>query len=229
MKIKMFIPIALVLCLAFSLCACGNGTTDNNSKTTVPATTTAAATTTKAPTTAPATTAATTENNATDEFTEEDALALVRNEYPTEEKCHYYFRGTEEINGETYFAIDLRKTLEVNTTYMGLTYFVKADGSEIIDGYYSGGEVVFNSDEKPSFDVDEETAVKLVNAAYDFEDNCFLTLRGMEEIDGVNYYAVDLRKSFEDHSTYLSTFFVNEDGSKIVKGYYEGDVAHLSE
>lgn len=307
MKIKMLIPIALVLCLAFSLCACG--TTTNNNETTAPATTTAATTATAAETTAPADTQAATDSEGfseedaitlvqntydfsdeyflhvrstveidgtnyygvdlrksletnttyistyfvktdgseivegyfegevpyltkkeTADFTEEDALELVENTYGTSDDCFYHVRGTVEVDGVSYYGVDVMKKIDVNVTYNGITYFVKADGSDIVEGYYWNNEPVFSSgEEKPAFEITEENAVKAVKAAYNFGDDEFLVLRGTEEIDGVNYYAVDLRRSFEDHSSYLSTFFVNEDGTKIIKGYYEGNTPVLTE
>ncbi len=312
MKIKMLIPIALILCLAFSLCACGNEA-KTDATTTAPATSVATtAANTEATTTAPAETKAETETSAdTAEFTEEDALELVKSTYDFSDEYFFYVRGTEEIDGVNYYAVDLRKSLEVNTTYIS-TYFVTTDGSEIVEGYYAGGEAFLSEKEtlsfteedaiamvegeypcsdsyyyhvreiseidgetyygvdlmrnledhstyistyfvktdgseivkgsylggepsfsdgdvKPSFEINEENAIKVVNAAYDFDENEYLVLRGIEEIDGVNYYAVDLRKSFNDHSTYLSTFFVNEDGTKIVEGYYMGGVPYLAE
>lgn len=233
MKIKMFIPIALVLCLAFSLCACGTASNTNNT-TTAPATTTAAATeaTTTAPaTTAAATTAATTEaedNDAEASFTENDALELVENTYElTENNLFYVIRGTYEVDGVSYYAIDMRKSLEYNTTYIS-TYFVTLDGSEILKGYIAD-EVGYIGTEKPSIDVNEDNAVKIVEAAYDFEEGCFLTYRGVEEIDGTTYYVVDLRKSLEVNTTYLGSYFVKADGTEIVDGYYEGDTAVLAE
>lgn len=304
MKIKMFIPIALVLCLAFSLCACGTITNTNN--TTAPATT--VATNTEATTAAPAETKATAPAEFTEEdaielvnntytfdetdflhangtvevdgtnyyavdlrrslesnttylstyfvttdgseivegyfaggepvlsqkevadFTEEDALELVENTYELSGNCFYHVRGTVDVDGVTYYGVDVMKSLETNVTYMATTYFVKADGSDIVKGYYVGEDVIFTTgDEKPDFEITEENAVTYVNAAYDFGDNEFLMLRGIEEIDGVNYYAVDLRRSFEDHSSYLSTFFVNEDGTEIIKGYYEGGTPVFAE
>lgn len=233
MKIKMFLPIALVLCLAFSLCACGT-TTNTNETTTAPATTTAAteATTTAAATTAPATTAAATEadDDATSaSFTSEDALELVNNTYEPSGNNYYRARGTFEVEGVSYFAIDLMKSLETNSTYDGLTYFVKTDGSDIVKGYIDNNEAVFTTEDAESdLEINEDNAVKAVAAAHDIGDDEFLMYKGIEEIDGVKYFAVDLRRSFEDHSSYLSTFFVTENG-EIVKGYYEGDVAYLAE
>lgn len=232
MKIKMFIPIALVLCLAFSLCACGT-TTNTNETTTAPATTTATeATTTAAATTAPATTAAATEadDDATAaSFTSEDALELVNNTYELSGNNYYRARGTFEVEGVSYFAIDLMKSLETNSTYDGLTYFVKTDGSDIVKGYIYNNEAVFTTgDAESDLEINEDNAVTAVAAAYDFGDDEFLMYKGIEEIDGVKYFAVDLRRSLEDHSSYLSTFFVTENG-EIVKGYYEGGVAYLAE
>ncbi len=230
MKIKMLIPIAFVLCLAFSLCACGT-TANTDETTTAPATTVATEATTTAPaTTAPATTAPQAE--AQDEttpadFTEDDALELVKSSKEFSDEYFFVSNGTVEIDGVSYYAVDLRKSLETNTTYIS-SYFVTLDGSEIHEGYIAGEEAVI-SDTKPAIEVTEDNAVKVVEAAYDFEDDCFLTLRGTEEIDGTTYYAVDLRKSLETNTTYLSTYFVNADGSEIVFGYYEGGTPVLGE
>lgn len=307
MKIKMFIPIALILCLVFSLCACGTitntpATTAANTETaTAPVETTApVATTVPAETTAPA---EFTEEDALElvkntydpgsdcfyhvkgtvevdgvnyyavdlrrsfedhssyletyfvttdgaeivrgyfvggepvlnqkeaaDFTEEDALELVKNTYEPGSDCFYHVRGTVEVDGVSYYGVDVMKSLEDHVTYMSLTYFVNTDGSDIVKGYYVGNEAIFTTgDEKPSFTINEENAVKYVNATYDFGDNEFLVLKGIEEIDGVNYYAVDLRRSFEDHSSYLSTYFVNEDGTEILTGYYDAGVAVITE
>ncbi len=233
MKIKMFIPLALILCLAFSLCACGT-TANTDGTTTAPATTAASteATTTAAATTAPATETEdnTAESNDTQTaFTEDDALELVKNTYELSGNNYYRPRGTFEVDGVTYFAVDLMKSLETNSTYNGLTYFVTTDGSEIVKGYIDNDEAFFTTgDEKPDFEVTEDNAVKVVEAAYDFEDGCFLTYRGVEEIDGVKYFAVDLRKSLEANTTYLSTYFVTETGA-ITLGYYEGGTPVLGE
>ena len=232
MKIKMLIPIALVLCLAFSLCACGNAADTNN---TTAAPTTAAeavAETTTAPaetvaeteTAAPAETTAETEAAA--DFTEEDALELVKSSYEFSDGYYFMSNGIVDIDGTSYYAVDLRRSLETNSTYI-TSYFVTLDGAEIHTGYITGGEAVIAEGE-PTLEITEDNAVKAVEAAYDFEDGCFLTLRGTEEIDGVTYYAVDLRKSLEANTTYLSTFFVETNGT-IVAGYYEGDTPVLSE
>lgn len=231
MKIKMFIPIALVLCLAFSLCACGT-TANTDATTTAPATTAATEATTTAPaTTAPATTAAATEadDDATAaSFTEKDALELVKNTYELSDDAYFYQpRGTYEVDGVNYYAIDMRKSLEHNTTYIS-TYFVTLDGSEILKGYIAG-EVGYIGTEKPSIEVNEDNAVKVVEAAYDFEEGCFLTYRGTEEIDGTTYYVVDLRKSLEVNTTYLGSYFVNADGTEIINGYYEGETPVFAE
>ena len=302
MKIKMFIPIALVLCLAFSLCACG--TITNTKEITAPTTNTEATTTAPAETkeaTAPA--AEFTEEDAIElvkntytfdetdflhangtvevdgtnyyavdlrrnleynttylatyfvttdgseivegyfvggepvlsqkkvaDFTEEDALELVENTYELADNCFYHVRGTVDVDDETYYAVDVMKSLETNVTYMATTYFVKADGSDILMGYFVGEDIIFTTgDEKPDFEITAENAVTYVKAAYDFGDNEFLMLRGIEEIDGVNYYAVDLRRSFDDHSSYLSTYFVNEDGTNIIEGYYNAGTPVFSE
>ncbi len=229
MKIKMFIPLALILCLAFSLCACGTAS-NTNGTTTAPATTATEAVKTEA-TTVPATTApATTEAEAdatTADFTEEDALELVKTSYElSDDNLFYHFRGTYEIDGTNYYAVDLRKSLETNTTYLS-SYFVALDGSEIHTGYIAGEEAVI-SDTKPAITVTEDNALKVVEAAYDFEEGCFLTYRGVEEIDGVSYFAVDLRKSLEVNTTYLATYFVTETGT-IVEGYYENETPVLAE
>lgn len=238
MKIKMLIPIALVLCLVFSLCACG--TTANTDPETTPATT-------EATTTAPAETAATTvaateaetdaktdaqtetqDTTAEDVFTGEDAFALVETTYPLEsDNLYYVFRGIYMIDGYNHYAIDLRKTLEDHTTYIS-TYFVTLDGSDILEGYITDG-VAYVGEDRPSVEVTEENAVKIVNAAFDFDENCFLTYRGTEEIDGTTYYVVDLRKSLETNTTYLASYFVKADGTQIVDGYYEGETPVLAE
>lgn len=234
MKIKMFIPIALVLCLAFSLCACTTASNTNETTAATPETTAAATeaettapaeTTAAAETEAPTETAAETETAAAD-FTEEDALELVKSTYEFSDEYFFLSNSIIDIDGTSYYAVDLRKSLEANTTYIS-TYFVTLDGSEIHKGYISGG-VATISDETSSLNITEDNAVKAVEAAYDFEDGCFLTLRGVEEIDGVTYYAVDLRKSLEANTTYLSTYFVAEDGT-ITLGYYEGDTPVISE
>lgn len=233
MKIKMLIPMALVLCLAFSLCACGGTNTTDPS--TAPATTTAAAT--EAETTAPAETNAVTETaapadtaaaseTAADEFTEEDALALVESSYEFSDEYFFISHGVVEIEGTSYFAVDLKKSMDTNVTYIS-SYFVTLDGAEIHKGYIAG-DVATISDETASLNITEENAVKAVEAAFDFEEGCFLTLRGVEEIDGITYYAVDLRKSLEANTTYLSTYFVTEAGD-IAVGYYEGDTPVISE
>ena len=221
MKIKMFIPLALILCLAFSLCACNNNSNTNETTTAPAETTTAAATTT-----APATEAEADTTAAASDFTEEDALELVKSSYEFPEEYYFMSKGIVEVDGTSYYAVDLRKSLDANTTYIS-TYFVTLDGSEIEEGYINSDGTVI-SDEKPTIDVTEDNAVKVVEAAYDFEDGCFLTYRGVEEIDGVSYFAVDLRKSLEANTTYLSSYFVTETGT-IVEGYYEGDVAVLAE
>ncbi|MBE6793722.1 MAG: hypothetical protein E7532_02110 [Ruminococcaceae bacterium] len=232
MKIKMLIPVALILVLTLSLCACSantnTGTNTTVAPTTAPATTVAAEanTTTAAPTTAPATEAQA--DTSEDVFTGEDALALVESTHElTSENLYYVFRGIYMIDGYNYYAIDLRKSFETNSTYMS-TYFVNLDGSEVQSGYIVD-EVGYIGTEKPAVEVTEENAVKIVEAAYDFEENCFLTYKGVEEIDGVTYYAVDLRKSLEANTTYLSTYFVNADGTEIVLGYYEGGTPVLGE
>lgn len=233
MKIKMFIPLALILCLVFSLCACGT-TANTDGTTTAPATTVAAttsasteATTTAAATTAPATEAEVDADATASDFTEEDALELVKTSYEITDDSYYYQpRGTYEIDGTSYYAIDLRKSLDTNTTYIS-SYFVTLDGSEIHKGYIAGEEAVI-SDQQPTIEVTEDNAVKVVEAAYDFEDGCFVTYRGVEEIDGVKYFAVDLRRSLEANTTYLSTYFVTETGA-ITLGYYEGGTPVLGE
>lgn len=230
MKIKMLIPIALVLCLAFALCACGT-TANTNVTSTAPVTTVATATATPANTaeasTAPAKTEAETETTAsTEEFTEEDALELVKNTYEFSDEYFFLSNGIVDIEGTSYYAVDLKKSLEANTTYIS-SYFVSLDGAEIYKGYIAGG-VATISDGEPTIDITEDNAVKAIEAAYDFEENCFLTLRGTEEIDGVTYYAVDLRKSLESNTTYLSTYFITETGT-IVEGYYEGTTPVLAE
>ena len=236
MKIKMIIPMTLVLCLTFSLCACGT-TANTNETTTVPATTTASVEeTTAVPETTEAfadveTTAAEAETDTNDTtFTHDDALELVKNTYEPSGNTYYRPRGTFEVDGVTYFAVDLMKSLETNSTYEGLTYFVTTDGSEIVKGYIENDEAIFTTgDEKPDFEVTEENAVDIVNAAFDFDENCFLTFRGTEEIDGTTYYVVDLRKSLETNTTYLASYFVKADGTQIVDGYYEGGTPVLAE
>lgn len=226
MKIKMLIPVSLILCLAFALCACG--TTANTGETSTAPTATTTATDTEATTTAPAETNAETEPTTTSaaEFTEEDALELVKNTYDFSDEYFFLSNDIVDIEGTSYYAVDLRKSLEANTTYIS-SYFVTLDGTEIYEGYIAGG-VATISDIEPTLDITEDNAVKAIEAAYDFEENCFLTLRGTEEIDGVTYYAVDLRKSLESNTTYLSTYFITETGT-IVEGYYEGNTPVLAE
>ena len=235
MKIKFLIPMALVLCLTLTLCACGSNADTN--ETTAPATTAPATTATVSATeaatnvaadvvtTTPATEA---ENFTTEEtFTSDDALELVKNTHELKaDNLYYMFRGTYDIDGESHYAIDLRKSLEMHTTYIS-TYFVTLDGSEIKAGYIKN-EVAYIGTEKPSIEVTEENAEKVVNAAYDFEEGCFLKYRGVEEIDGVSYFAVDLMKSLETNVTYLSSYFVTADGT-ITAGYYQNNVPTLSE
>ncbi len=160
------------------------------------------------------------------EFTEEDAMKMVEDTYTIDANCYLHVRGIAEIEGESYYGVDLMKNIDSHTTYLS-TYFVKIDGSEIKEGYYQNNTPVIA--EKTALDITEENAVKAVEAAYDFDDNCYLLLRGIEEINGVSYYAVDLMKSLELNSTYLSTYFVNADGSEIVTGYYAGGVPYLAE
>lgn len=233
MKIKIFIPMALILCLAFSLCACG--TTANTTQTTAPAETTAPVTTaaateaektTEALTTAPAETEAETEAADEAAFTEDDAVELVKNSYTFGDEYTLIPMGLVDINGTEYFAVDLRMYHDGVSTYI-TSYFVTTDGEEIFTGYTMDG-VSYISDSEPTIDVNEDNAVKIVNAAYDFEEDCFLKLRGTEVIDGTTYYAVDLMKSLEYNTTYLSTYFVSETGN-IVLGYYAGGEAFLSE
>lgn len=224
MKIKMLIPVALVLCLAFSLCACGTNV-NTPANTTAPATTTAA--NTEATTTAIAgTTAAATTAASASDFTEEDALELVKNTYDFDEEYFFVSDGTVEIEGTTYYAISLRKSLEANTTYIS-SYFVTLDGSEIKKGYTTAdGSVI--SDEQPAIEINEDNAVAYLYARYDFEEGNFLLYKGVEEIDGTTYFAVDLMRSLEANTTYLTSYFVTEDGT-IVEGYYAGGVAYLAE
>ncbi len=223
MKIKRLIPIVLTLCLVFALCACGTGS-NTDETTTAPATTVATDANTEA-TTVPATESQA--DTAGSDFTADDALELVKNSHElSSEDLYYQYRGVYEIDGENYYAVDLRKSLETSTTYLS-SYFVALDGSEIKEGYITG-DVAVISDSKPTIDVTEDNAVKVVEAAYDFEDNCYLIFKGTEEIDGVTYYAVNLMKSMESNSTYLSSYFVTADGN-IVEGYYEGGVPVLSE
>lgn len=231
MKIKMLIPVALVLCLAFSLCACATNS-NTNETTTAPATTVATEAKTEATTTeaaTKATTAAATEAETeavNNEFTEDDAIEMVSDNYSFGEDYYLMVRGTEEIDGESYYAVDLRIRHEVTTSYI-TSYFVKTDGSEIVEGYYNDDTPVISTG-NATLTITEDNAVKAVEAAYDFEEGCHLNLRGTEEINGTTYYAVDLRKSLEVTSTYLGTYFVSPDG-EIVLGYYEGDVAYLAE
>lgn len=235
MKIKFLIPIALVLCLAFSLCACGNNADTN--ETTAPATTASKAQTevqtaaqTEAQTnvaTDVATTAPEAESDTTTDFTQDDALELVESTHElTADNLYYMFRGTYDIDGTSYYAVDLRKSIETTSTYMS-TYFVTLDGSEIKAGYITN-EVGYIGTEKPAIEVTEENAVKVVEAAYDFGDDSFLKYRGVEEIDGTSYFAVDLMKSLETNVTYLSSYFVTADGT-ITAGYYQNNVPTLSE
>lgn len=221
MKIKMLVSTLLTLCLAFGLCACGN-TSNTEDPSTAPATT--VANNTEVTTTAPEETNSETETASTAEFTEEDALELVKNTYDFSEEYILLSDGIVDIDGTSYYAVNLRKSLETNTTYIS-SYFVTLDGAEIEEGYISGGVAVI-SDTKPTLNITEDNAVKAIEAAYDFEEGCFLTLRGTEEIDGVSYYAVDLRKSLETNVTYLSTYFITADGT-IVEGYYENDTPVL--
>ncbi len=222
MKIIKFISLALVVCLAFALCACGNNA--NTDETTTAPDTNATAVNTEATTVHATETQA---DIAGSDFTADDALELVKNSHElSSDDLYYQYRGVYEIDGESYYAVDLRKSVETTTTYLS-SYFVAFDGSEIKEGYISG-EVAVISDTKPTIDVTEDNAVKVVEAAYDFEDGCFLTYRGVEEINGVNYFAVDLRKSLESNTTYLSSYFVTETGT-IVEGYYEGGVPVLAE
>ncbi|MBQ7999866.1 MAG: hypothetical protein IJ298_01450 [Ruminococcus sp.] len=220
---KKFIPVVLTLCLVFALCAC-NTDADTNTTTTAAGTATTATETVADTTVAETATQADTEASA---FTEDDALELVKNSCElSADDLYYQYRGIYEIDGTSYYAVDLRKSLEDSTTYLS-SYFVTLDGAEIKEGYITG-EVASISDTKPTIDVTEDNAVKVVEAAYDFEDGCFLTYKGVEEIDGVKYFAVDLRKSLESNTTYLSSFFVTETGT-IVMGYYEGGTAVLAE
>lgn len=71
--------------------------------------------------------------------------------------------------------------------------------------------------------ITEDEAIKMVKDEYDFGDGYSYTVRSVEEIDGVSYYGVDLRKLIDDHYTYYTTYFVAADGSEIVEGYYEND------
>ncbi len=221
MKFKMFIPVVLVLCLAFSLCACGT-TANTNETTTTPATAAATENKTDLETTAPA------ETNAEAEaaFTEDDAIELVKTTYEFSDEYYYKSRGIVEVDGVNYYGIDLMKSLDTNSTYLS-TFFVTTDGSEVLKGYYENDipEIIKN---EPTLTITEDNAVKAVEAAYDFEEGCYLTLRGTEEIDGTNYYAVDLRKSLDTNSTYLSTYFITANGT-IIQGYYEGDTPVLAE
>ena len=199
MKIKMIIPMALVLCLTFSLCACGT-TANTNETTTAPATTTASVEeTTAVPETTEAfadveTTAAEAETDTNDTtFTHDDALELVKNTYEPSGNTYYRPRGTFEVDGVTYFAVDLMKSLETNSTYNGLTYFVTTDGSEIVKGYIVNDEAIFTTDDvKPDFEVTEENAVTVVRSAYGTPEGCFYMFKGVEEIDGTTYYVVDM-------------------------------------
>lgn len=230
MKIKMFIPIALILCLAFSLCACGT-TANTNETTTAPAQTTAAVTTeaTAATTTAAATTAAETEAEADNDaaFTEDDALELVKNTYSFGEDYYFVSKGIVNIDGTDYYAVDLRKSNDGTTTYMS-SFFVTTDGAEIEKGYTAGGVSYIGSDEDATVEISEDNAVAYIYASYDFEEGCFLVYKGTEEIDGTTYYAVNLMKSLESNTTYLSSYFVTADGT-IVEGYYAGGEAFFNE
>ncbi len=223
MKIKRLIPVVLTLCLVFALCACGTGS-NTNETTTAPATTVATEANTEA------TTVLATESQADtagSDFTADDALELVENSHElSSDDLYYQYRGVYEIDGTSYHAVDLRKSLETNTTYLS-SYFVALDGSEIKAGYISG-DVAVISDTKPTINVTEDNAVKVVEAAYDFEENCYLMYKGTEKIDGVTYYAVNLMRSLESNSTYLTSYFVTADG-EIVEGYYEGGVPVLVE
>lgn len=228
--IKMVIPVSLVFCLIFSLCACTAPAYIQESA--APTATTTEATmndtaTTAAVTNATTTTSAEAETNEA-VFTEDDALELVKNTYELDESYAYRPRGTFEVDGVSYYAIDIVKFVVDHYSYQGLTYFVTEDGSEILKGYIYSNEVFFTTgEEEYDFEVTEDNAVKLVNAAYDFEENSFLTYRGVEEIDGETYHVVDLRRSLETNTTYLGSYFITENGSRIIEGYYVGGVPTL--
>lgn len=232
--IKMVIPVALVFGLIFSLCACG--TTPDTKETTAPATTVAKVETTVAPETEAVTTIAaetetvaenTADTNETT-FTSADALELVQNTYKPSGNTYYRPRGTFEVDGVTYFAVDLMKSLETNSTYNGLTYFVTTDGSEIVKGYIDNDEAIFTTDDvKPDFEVTEENAVTVVISAYGTPEGCFYMFKGVEEIDGTTYYVVDMRKSLETNSSYVGSYFIKADGTKVIEGYYTDGVPTL--
>ena len=217
---KKFIALALLLCLAFALSACaGNEATQETTAADTTATATTAAATEEA-------TAAETEAATEAAFTEDDALEMVKSTYTLEDGYFFTTRGTYEVEGGNYYAIDMRKSLDTNSTYIS-TYFVATNGSEIVEGFIEGETPIFANNDNTTLDINEENAVKAVEAAYDFDDDCYLIFRGVEEIDGVSYYAVDLRKSLETNTTYLSSYFVTYDGT-IVEGYYRNNTPYLA-
>lgn len=217
MKIKSILPIVLAFCLIFALCACNNDTSGDG--TTAPITTEDILDGNE--TTAPAGT-----DTETAEFTAEDAIEKVKSTYTLEENCYLLARSTEEIDGVTYYAVDLMKSMETNSTYLS-TYFVKADGSEIVLGYYYNGEPVL--DERGTVEFTEEDAVKMVEEKYTIDANCYLHVRGIAEVDGAEYYGVDLMKYIDSNTTYLSTYFVKTDGSEIKEGYYQNNTPVFAE
>lgn len=133
---KKFAILLVVLCMVLGLCACGDNTkteTADNTEATV-VTEEATEEVTEAPTEAP-TEAATEVATEKETITEEDAIKMVEDKYQFGDGYSYSVRRTEEIDGVSYYGVDLRKIMEDHATYY-TTYFVATDGSEILEGYY---------------------------------------------------------------------------------------------
>ena len=211
---KIFISLAVLCCLIFCFCACGNQIeTEKETQESVVATETVTEKATEAETVA--------ENDAKTTITEDEAIKLVEDKYSFGEDYGYKVRRIEEVNGVSYYGVDLRRLVGGVSTYQ-TTYFVTTDGSDIIEGYYENDKPVLVG---PKNEITEDEAIEMVKNKYNFpeEEGYGYNVRGVEEIDGYVYYGVDLRKSVNGTSTYQTTYFVAVNGSEIVEGYYEND------
>ncbi len=134
--------LVAVSCIAFCLCSCGNDAkTDGTKATTEIVATTEETVATTAETVTPTQETKATEAKAPAEISEDDAIQMIKDKYNFDEGYGYYLKGKVNIDGVSYYAVDLKKIMDTYSTYL-TTYFVKTNGSEIVEGYYENDEPV---------------------------------------------------------------------------------------
>ena len=109
---KLFGILAVVFCMVFCFCSCGDGAKTQEN-----------------------TVAETVVNATVTLISEDEAIKMVEEKYNFGKGYSYLVRRTEKIDGVSYYGVDLIKSNGATASYQ-TTYFVVTDGSKIVEGYY---------------------------------------------------------------------------------------------